>query len=219
MNRWLRAGLIALFALGILLIVALVVRGLSGDDPSGAASPGAPTPSAPTVPATPSPTPAPVVWAGEVCVARDELTSAVSTLGSNLSYDVTSDRTALEQIDQQLRQQAKAVGDALTGLGVALAGVPVDLKEANDFVVNVTKAKDDTSEAIDATRAHLDAMVNSDNVVAGAAEAAQALAAGKAAYESGSTLVSLVTDGASKAGTQVQAAFDAAPECKGEPGG
>ena len=82
------------------------------------------------------------MWAGEVCVARDGLTAAVGALGRNLSYDVTSDRSALEQIDRQLRIQVLAVADNADRLGQALAGVPVDFEAANDLVVSVTKAKD-----------------------------------------------------------------------------
>ena len=87
------------------------------------------------------------MWADGVCAARDNLNAAVSALGRNLSYDVTSDRSALEQIDRQLRVQVLSVGNALQLLGTELQGVPVDFQAANDFVVTATKAKDDTSEA------------------------------------------------------------------------
>ena len=100
---------------------------------------------------TPTPTPSSVVWADEVCAARDNLTAAVSALGRNLSYDVTSDRSALEQIDRQLRVQVLSVADAANRVGTTLTGVPVDFVAANDLVVTVTKAKDDTTEAVDAS--------------------------------------------------------------------
>lgn len=191
--------------------VALVLTGslaaCSSDDPAATASASAfPTP-------TPTPMPAPVVWAGEVCTARDGVNAAVAAFGRNLSYDITSDRSALEQIDRQLRIQVLAVGDALSRLGTALQGVPVDFQAANDFVVSATKAKDDTTEALEATRSSLDQMVNADSVVAGVAAAGAALVSAKAAFEAGSALVTVVSDGISTKGGELQAAFDAAPAC------
>ena len=112
-------------------------------------------------------------------MARDNLGAAVSALGRNLSYDVTSDRSALEQIDRQLRVQVLSVGNALQVLGTALQAVPVDFQAANDFVVSATKAKDDTSEAVDQASEHLDAMMSADNIVTGVAEAGKALVAGE----------------------------------------
>jgi methyl-accepting chemotaxis protein len=154
------------------------------------------------------------VWADGVCAARDNLNAAVSALGRNLSYDVTSDRSALEQIDLQLRIQVLSVANAAGELQTAVAAVPVDFQAANDLVVTVTKAKEDTSEAVDQVKSSLDAMVNAENIVAGVAEAGKALVAGKAAFEAGQVLVSTVTDSVSTANDEVQAAFDAAPGCQ-----
>ncbi len=182
------------------------LAGCGSDDASSAASSAA----APS----PTPTPAPVVWADGVCAARDNLGAAVSALGRNLSYDISSDRSALEQIDRQLRIQVLSVGNALNLLGTELQAVPVDFQEANDFVVAATKAKEDTAEAVDQVTTSLDAMVNADNVVAGVAEAGKALVAGKAAFEAGTALVGVVQDGISGANTELQAAFDAAPACQ-----
>ena len=154
------------------------------------------------------------MWADGVCEARDNLNAAVSALGRNLSYDVSSDRSALEQIDRQLRVQVLSVGNALQVLGTELQAVPVDFQEANDFVVSATKAKDDTSEAIAAAQQHLDAMLAADDILTGVAEAGKALVAGKAAFESGTALIGVVRDGVSSANEEVQAAFDAAPACQ-----
>lgn len=197
---------VALAAAALLGLAALAGCG-SDDASSAASSAAAPSPS-------PTPTPAPVVWAGGVCEARDNLNAAVSALGRNLSYDVSSDRSALEQIDRQLRVQVLSVGNALQLLGTELQAVPVDFQAANDFVVTATKAKDDTSEAVAATQQALDAMVSADSIVTGVAEAGRALVAGKAAFEAGTTLVSVVKDGVSGANEELQAAFDAAPACQ-----
>jgi hypothetical protein len=197
---------IALAAIALLGVA--VLAGCGSDDASSATS----SPAAPS----PTPTPAPVVWAEGVCAARDNLNAAVSALGRNLSYDVTSDRSALEQIDRQLRIQALSVANAAGEVQTAVAAVPVDFQAANDLVVVVTKARTDTTEAVDQVKASLDAMVNSDNVVTGVAEAGRALAAGKAAFMAGQVLVSSVTDAASSANDEVRAAFDAAPGCQAD---
>lgn len=189
------------------LAVGLALSGCSADSATSEASPSP----------TPTPTPAPVVWADGVCVARDGVTAAVGALGRNLSYDIASDRSALEQIDRQLRMQVLAVGESLNELGTALQAVPVDFQQANDLVASATKAKEDTTEALAQATSHLDAMVNADNVVTGVAEAGQALVAGKAAFEAGSALVTVVTDGVTTAGGEVSAAFAAAPACNATP--
>lgn len=197
---------VALAAAALLGVAALA--GCGSDDASTAASSAAaPSPS-------PTPTPAPIVWADGVCAARDNLNAAVAALGRNLSYDVTSDRSALEQIDRQLRIQALSVANAAGELQTAVAAVPVDFQAANDLVVVVDKARTDTTEAVDQVKASLDAMLNAENVVAGVAEAGKALVAGKAAFEAGQVLVSSVTDAASTANDELQAAFDAAPGCQ-----
>jgi hypothetical protein len=190
------------------LLGLAVLAGCGSDDASSAAS----SPAAPS----PTPTPAPVVWAEGVCAARDNLNAAVSALGRNLSYDVTSDRSALEQIDRQLRIQVLSVANAAGEVQTAVAAVPVDFQAANDLVVVVDKARTDTTEAVDQVKASLDAMVNADNIVTGVAEAGKALVAGKAAFVAGQALVSSVTDAASTANDEVRAAFDAAPGCQAD---
>ena len=128
-----------------------------------------------------------------------------------------ADASALDQINAQVSAQATAVSDALVALTTTLGAVPVDFTAASQLATSAMKAKEDTAGAIDATRQHLDAMVNAGNLVTGAAEAAQALTAGKAAYEAGSTLVGLLADAASGKNKELQAAFDAAPQCGGTP--
>ena len=188
------------------LATALVSSGCGSDGADGAQA-SSPSP-------TPTPTPSSVLWAGEVCVARDNLTAAVSALGRNLSYDVTSDRSALEQIDRQLRLQVLSVADAANRVGTTLAAAPVDFVAANDLVMSVTKAKDDASEAVDATTSSLDAMMSASDILTGVAEAGKALVSAKAAFEAGQALVTTVTDATSTAKGELQEAFDAAPQCQ-----
>lgn len=199
-------------ATGAAAVLVALTLGACGSDSASepASSAAAPSPS-------PSPTPSAVVWAGAVCVERDNLSAAVAALGRNLSYDITSDRSALEQIDRQLRIQVLSVGNAANGLVTALQGVPVDFQAANDLVVSVTKAKDDAQEAFDAVTTSLDAMVNADSVLTAVAEGGKALVAAKAAFEAGSALVSVATDATSTASGELKEAFDAAPECQDAP--
>ena len=199
-----RAGLIGVIA----LVPVLALAACGSDSASDASSSAAASP-------TPSPTPSSVVWAGAVCVERDNLKAAVSALGRNLSYDITSDRSALEQIDRQLRVQVLSVGNAANGLVTALQGVPVDFQAANDLVVSVTKAKGDAQEALDAVTTSLDAMVNADSILTAVAEGGKALVGAKAAFEAGSALVSVSTNAITTARGELKEAFDAAPECQG----
>ncbi|MCX6433884.1 MAG: hypothetical protein NTX29_14305 [Actinobacteria bacterium] len=188
--------------------VALAAASLAAcsSDPEATAPSASPSP-------TPTPTPSSVVWAGAVCVERDNLKAAVSALGRNLSYDVTSDRSAIEQIDRQLRLQVLSVANAADQLSTALQGVPVDFVAANDLVVTVTKAKGDTSDAVTQVTTSLDAAISADNILTGVAEAGKALVAAKAAFEAGQVLLSTVVDATSTASGELGDAFDAAPEC------
>ena len=214
-----RARIVWGVVIGVIVVVAVVgvvaaVRGASAPSLPIARPSASPTPSVPE----PEPTPPSVLWAGRFCEDRDAVSAAVGQLGRNLSYDVGADASALDQINAQLSAQATAVSDALVKLTTTLGAVPVDFTAANELATSAMKAKQDTTEAIDATRQHLDAMVNAGNVVTGAAEAAQAVTSGKAAYEAGSTLVGLLADAASGKNDELQAAFDAAPQCRAAAG-
>jgi hypothetical protein len=167
-----------------------------------------------SAPPSPSPTPSSVVWAGDVCVAFTDVKKAVGAIGRNLSYDVTADKTALEQIDRQLRLQALSLADSTDRLLSTLREVPVDFVAANDMVTTLTKSGSDTKEAVGQVTVHLDAAVSADNVFTGAAEATQAVAAGKAAFEAGKAFVGGITDATSTASGELKQAFDAAPACQ-----
>lgn len=169
--------------------------------------------SAPPTP-TPTPTPSSVVWAGDVCLAFADVKLAVGALGRNLSYDVTADKSALEQIDKQLRLQVLSLADSADRLQATLREVPVDFAAANDMVVTLTKSSTDTKEAVNQVTTHLDAAVNADNVVTGVAEAGQAIVAGKAAFEAGKAFVQGISDATSTASGELKDAFDAAPACQ-----
>jgi hypothetical protein len=153
------------------------------------------------------------VWAGDVCVAFDDVKKAVGALGRNLSYDVSADRSALEQIDRQLRLQVLSLADSTDRLQATLREVPVDFVAANDMVTTLSKSSTDTKDAVAAVTTHLDAAVNSGSVVTSVAEIGQALVAGKAAFEAGQAFATGIGDATSTASGELKAAFDAAPQC------
>jgi hypothetical protein len=124
-------------ALAGVALASVLLTACSSSD--GAASSSTPSPSP-----TPTPTPSSVIWAGEVCVQFADVKASVGALGRNLSYDVTSDRSALDQIDRQLRVQVLSVADSADRLNTALQGVPVDFVAANDMVNSLTKTSADT---------------------------------------------------------------------------
>lgn len=190
------------------LAAAVLLAGCSsGSDASSASS----TPPSPT----PTPTPSSVIWAGDVCVQFADVKASVAALGHNLSYDVSADASALDQIQKQLRLQVLSVADSADRLSTALKGVPVDFIAANDMVAALTKSSGDTKEAVNQVTAHLDAAANAGNVMGAAAEIGQAVVAGKAAFEAGSAFVTAITDATSKAQGDLKEAFDAAPQCQG----
>lgn len=198
-------------AVGVAVILTaglLAACGSSTDAGStGASAAATPTP-------TPTPTPVSVVWAGQVCGDMDRVKSSVGSLGQNLSYDVTSDRSALEQIQRQLTVQVLGVGDAADRLLTTLGGVPVDFTAAADMVATLTKSGQDTKAAASAASGHLQAAASAGDVLTAVAEVGQAIIAAKAAYEAGQAFVGAIGTATSTASGELGEAFDAAPACQ-----
>ena len=202
------AGVVAaVVVVGVVLAIVLVNRGGSDVTSTPTAA------STPTALPRPTPTPESVLWAGQVCSDIERVKSGVSGLGRNLDYDVTADASALEQIQRQLTVQVLAVGDAIDRLNMTLVGVPLDETEAVDFANTLSTSGADTKEAVDAVRMHLSAAADAQDVLTAVAEIGQALVAGKAAYEAGSTFVSLIGDATSSATGRLQESFRDAPQC------
>ena len=186
----------------------LVLTGCGGSDASSASSSASSTP-------TPTPTPDSVIWAGAVCEEGANVKTAVGALGHNLSYDVASSRSAIEQIDRQLRLQVLSVADAADGMAAAVKEVPVDFAAATDVANTLAKSGADTKEAVTAVTTHLDAALAADNVITGVAEAAAAVLSAKAAFEAGQAFVGAITEATSSTNAELRKAFDAAPQCQG----
>lgn len=168
----------------------------------------------PTASPTPTPTPASVVWAGRVCSDMDRVKASVGSLGQNLSYDVTSDRSALDQIQRQLTVQVLAVGDAADRLLTTLGGVPADFTAAAEMAATLTKSGQDTRSAASSVSARLQAAASAGDVLTAAAEVGQAIIAAKAAYEAGQAFVGAIGTATSTASGELGDAFASAAQCR-----
>lgn len=163
---------------------------------------------------TPTPTPSSVIWAGQVCTDFANVRAGVAALGRNLNYDVSSDQSALDQIDRQLRIQVLAIADGVDRMLKTLAQVPADFGAAAQFANDVAKSGADAKAAAQEVIARLDAARSADNVIAAGKEILAAIVAAKAAFQAGQTFVSTITDATSSANSELREAFDAAPECQ-----
>lgn len=163
---------------------------------------------------SPTPTPASVVWAGDVCVSFGNVKTSIGALGHNLTIKTSTDRTIIDQVNKQLRIQVLAIADATDRLQQSLREVPVDFTAANDMVQNLSTHTTATKSAIGEVTGHLDAAGSAGNVVAAAGEIAQAVAAGKSAFDQGQQLVSAIGDEVTRMKGPLKEAFDAAPQCQ-----
>ena len=197
---------------GAVVVLMLVTAGCSSssDAESSASASVAPTPTASS-----SSNEEAVAWAGQVCTDMARVKTSVSALGGNLSYDISADKSALEQIQRQLTIQVLALGDAADALQTTLTQVPVDFLAANDMVVALTKSGTDTKDAANQVGEHLKAATDAGNLLSAAAEVGQALVAAKATFEAGQAFVTAIGDATSTTNAGLRAAFDAAPECAG----
>ncbi len=191
------------------VLMVLVAGCSSSSDSSSSTAAASPSPSL----SAPGTSAEAVAWAGEVCTQMDRVKTSVSTLGGNLSYDITADSSALEQIQRQLTIQVLALGDAASALQTSLTKVPVDFVAANDMIVALQKSGTDTKDAANQVGEHLKAATDAGNVLSAAAEVGQAFVAAKAAFEAGQAFVSEIGSATSTANTELRAAFDAAPQC------
>lgn len=191
------------------ITVAVLMTATAACSSSSDASSSAPTPSASASSAATA-----VEWAGDVCSQMQRVKTSVSALGKNLSYDITADRSAIEQIQRQLTIQVLALGDAADALQTSLAQVPIDFVAANDMVVALTKSGTDTKDAANQVGQHLQAATEAGNVLSAAAEVGQALVAAKATFEAGQAFVTAIGEATSTTNAELRAAFDASPECQ-----
>lgn len=219
MPRWVVAvGSVVVVSL---LIVAAIWASRAESEPEAVAatatSSTAPQPGTPSTPPTPTPEPTPeiVLWAGDVCEARDAFLASILDVAANLEFDTSDPSTLGDQFQEQLPGQLGGVEAAAADLGAALGGVPLDYIEAaatlstlNDQVTVLNDAKD---EAL----GHVDAARNAGNPVSAGAEWLQAAIAAKATYDAGIAVKDSLSDLTDSADGDIGEAFGAAPQCQG----
>lgn len=201
-------------ALGAVAIVALALASCSSaDEVVVRSTSAAPTTSAPPTP-TPTPTPEIVIWAGGVCVARDNFVSVIAGLASHLTYDPNSDADVGQQFQAQLQDHMDEVQVAAEQLGAAMGKVPLDYAKAGEAFVDVQGKVDRLTAAKDQTMTHLTAAQEAGNVVAAGAELFQAASSAKDTYDAGQETLTALKAATGATDGDMGEAFAKAPECQ-----
>ena len=194
----------------ILALVAVTAVGC-GSDSGGAATPSAsPTPTTPT----PTPTPEIILWAGQVCVARDALLASVTDLVTNLSYDPAKPGSVGEQFQAEAQSHLDEVNAASEGLGAALGGVPLDYVEAAAALSKIQEKVTVLNRAKDEALGHVSAAQQAGDPVSGGVEWLQAAVAAKATFDAGMDTLNALSAAKDATNGDVGDAFATAPECR-----
>lgn len=217
MTRTGRGPAVVFIIVAVVIAIGVILLARGGDDPPAPMSASSALPSAGASMADPEPQGPSleerrVEWAGEVCTARTRLRAEIAGLGRDLDFELRPG--LLDRLDQQLRRQLLSVGAAANALVPLLASAPVDLQQANGWLVSVTGPQQELQSAVERTTGHLDAMVSADGVVDGVREAGEALSAGADAVAAGEDLLTAVQDVYAEAEQGFAPAFAAAPECR-----
>ena len=210
------AGMRAALLGVVLAAVAISSAGCSGDDPaSGDMSTFAPptTSSAPPTP-TPTPTPDVVLWAGDVCVARDELFATVGELALSLEYDPQSPDSVGEQFQAQAESHMDEIDAASSKLGTALGGVPLDYIEAAAALTAIQANLDVLTASKDKTMGHVSAAQGAGDPVSAGLEWLKAAVAAKETFDAGTETLTALNEASGAIDGDVSDAFATAPECQ-----
>jgi len=208
-------------AVGAVALVALLVAAgiwATRTESEQAASVATVTPSptrSTTAPPTPTPTPTPqiVLWAGEVCAARDAFLASVVDVAGSLEYDPEDPASIGEQFQQQIPGQLDGVDAAASDLGAALGGIPLDYVDAAVAIPVLQERIEALSAAKDEAMGHVDAARGAGDPVSAGIEWLRAAAAAKATYDAGVLVKDSLGDLAGSADGDVREAFAAAPRC------
>lgn len=214
MPKWVIAvGAVALLA-G--LVAAGVWASRTESAPMAAASPAGPsvTPPVPSMP-TPTPTPEIILWASDVCAARDSLISSVVEVAGSLEYDPQDPASLGEQFQQQIPAQLDGVDAAASELGAALGGVPLDYVDAAVAIPVLQERLTALDVAKDEALRHVDAARGAGNPVGAGIEWLQAASAAKDAYDAGVLVKDSVDELVASADGDIREAFATAPGCSG----
>lgn len=204
----------------VVLVVGLIAAGIlatRAESESTAASSPSPTQLGPSSSAPPSPTPTPtpeiIVWASDVCAARDGLiTSAVDVAGS-LEYDPDDPASIGEQFQQQIPGQLDGVDAAARELGAALGGIPLDYVDAAVAIPVLQERLTSLGSAKDEALGHVDAARGAGNPVAAGVEWLRAAGAAKATYDAAILVKDSLDELMASADGDIREAFATAPGC------
>lgn len=208
-------------AVGALVLVALlVVAGIwatrTESEPVASVTSTSPSPDASTSrPPTPTPTPTPeiVLWADEVCAARDAFLASVVDVAGSLEYDPNDPASIGEQFQQQIPGQLDGVDAAANDLGAALGKVPVDYIEAASVIPLLQERIDTLTIAKDQAMGHVGAAQSAGDPVSAGLEWLRAAGAAKATYDAGLLVKDSLGELVGSTDGDIRDAFATAPRC------
>lgn len=208
-------------AMGAVLLVALlVVAGIwatrTESESAASVTSTSPTPdSSPTRTPTPTPTPTPeiVLWAGEVCAARDAFLASVVDVAGSLEYDPNDPASIGEQFQQQIPGQLDGVDAAANGLAAAVGAIPVDYIEAASVIPLLQDRIDTLTVAKDEAMGHVGSAQSAGDPVSAGLEWLRAAAAAKATYDAGLLVKDSLGELLGSTDGDVRDAFATAPRC------
>lgn len=204
----------------VALVVLLVVAGLWAtrveSESVAEANSSAPVPDvsasrAPTP--TPTPTPPIILWAEQVCVARDAFLASVVDVAGSLEYDPEDPASIGEQFQQQIPGQLDGVDAAANELAASLGGIPLDYVEAAAAIPLLQERLEALNAAKDDAMGHVEAARSAGDPVSAGIEWLRAAAAAKATYDAGSLVKDSLGDLAGSADGDIRGAFATAPGC------
>ena len=169
-----------------------------------------------SMPPTPTPTPTPevVLWAGDVCVARDQLLATIGDLAMSLEYDPQSPESVGEQFQTQVEAHMDEIDAASSRLGTALGGVPLDYVEAAAALTAIQEKVDRLTAAKDTTMGHVTAAQGAGDPVSAGLEWLKAAASAKETYDAGTETLGALQQASGAVDGDVSDAFATAPECR-----
>ena len=208
-------------AVGAVLLVALLVAAgiwatRTESQPAASVSSSSPAPdNSPSRPPTPTPTPTPeiVLWAGEVCAARDAFLASVVDVAGSLEYDPNDPASIGEQFQQQIPGQLDGVDAAANDLGAALGEIPVDYIEAASVIPLLQERIDTLTRAKDEAMGHVGSAQSAGDPVSAGLEWLRAAAAAKATYDAGLLVKDSLGELVGSTDGDIRDAFATAPRC------
>ncbi|MEX1209734.1 MAG: hypothetical protein WEA35_02535 [Candidatus Nanopelagicales bacterium] len=198
----------------LVLLVAAAIWATRADSETTASTTAAPAPSSSALPTpTPTPTPEIVLWAGDVCVARDGFIDSVVAVASSLEYDPTQPGTVGEQFQRQIEGQFGTIEAEASAMGTALGGIPVDYVEVAAAVSQLQGNLDSLIVAKDAAQTHITAAQQAGDPLTAGVEWLRAAGAAKAAYDVGVESIDSLQMLTGATEGDVGDAFTTAPQC------